>query len=210
MSLPTPYYSKGGITIYHGDARDMLPHLPQVDLILADPPYGIGAGRQSFGFSRTSRMSEESWDDQPATDAMLEQAIAHGKRAIVWGGNYFSLPPSRCFLVWDKGAGFKGRDFAECEQAWCSWDANARLLRYDPLANGDYRMKQHRTQKPVPLMRWCIEQAGEGIETIGDPFGGVGTTLIAARDLGKRAWMIEIEEKYCAIAKRRLAQGVLF
>ena len=209
MSLPEPYYSRDGIVIYHGDCRAILPHLDPVDLVCTDPPYGIGAGRQSFGMWRTSRMPEEGWDDVPAPDDAIRLAVAAGSRSILWGGNYFALPPSRMFLMWDKGAGFKGRDFAECEQAWCSWDGNARIFRHDPLASGDYREKQHRTQKPVPLMKWCIQQAGDDIETIGDPFGGVGTTLIAARDLGKKAWMIEIEERYCEIAVNRLSQQLL-
>jgi DNA modification methylase len=132
----------------------------------------------------------------------------------MWGGNYFNLPASRSFLVWDKGAGFHGRDFAECEQAWCSFDANARIFRFDPLARGSYRDKQHPTQKPVELMKWCIQHLPEDVETIFDPFMGSGSTGVAAVKLGKRFIGIEREPKYFEIACRRIeqayAQGDLF
>ena len=134
---------------------------------------------------------------------MLECAGKH----IIWGGNYYQLPPSRQYLVWDKGAGFKGRDFAECEQAWCSMDGNAKLFARDPLASGDYRDKVHPTQKPIALMQWCIGIAGE-VGSLIDPFMGSGTTLVAAKRAGVRAIGIEINRAYCESAVARLRQGV--
>ena len=113
-----------------------------------------------------------------------------GDKAIVWGGNYFDLPCSRKFFVWDKGPCLAGRDFAECEQVWCSWDGNAKMFHRDPLASGDYREKMHPTQKPLALMVWCINEAGDP-QTILDPFMGSGTTLRAAKDLGRKAIGIE-------------------
>ncbi len=123
----------------------------------------------------------------------------------MFGGNYFSLPASRNFLVWDKGAGFKGRDFAECEMAWCSWDGNARILSHDPLARGDYRNgnKEHPTQKPVAVMEWAIRHAGS-VTTILDPFMGSGTTGVACMNLGRKFIGIEREVKYFDIACRRI------
>lgn len=207
-----PYYedAKSGIVIYHGDCREILPTLAPVDLVLTDPPYGINAGRLNFGMWRTSRMAKSDWDKEAPPQWLLYMAMDRAANSIVWGGNYFGLPPTRNFLVWDKGAGFKGRDFAECEQAWCSWDANARVFTRDPLAAGDYRDKVHPTQKPLPLMKWCIEIAGDEVNTILDPFMGSGTTLRAAKDLGKKCIGIEINEAYCEAAVSRLAQGVLF
>lgn len=122
--------------------------------------------------------------------------------------NYFELPPTRKYLVWDKGEGFKDRTFAECELAWCSWDGNAEVFKRDPLACRDYEGKEHPTQKSLDLFRWCILRRLEA-ETILDPFMGSGTTLRAAKDLGRKCIGIEIEEKYCEIAVKRLAQGVL-
>lgn len=203
-----PYYERDGIVIYHGDARRILPTLEPADLLLTDPPYGIDAAQMNFGTWRTSRMPKLDWDKSPPPQWMLYMASVHSRHAIIWGGNYFGLPPTRNFLVWNKGAGFKGRDFAECEQAWCSWDANARVCERDPLACGDYRDKVHPTQKPLSLMKWCIAQVPCEVETIIDPFMGSGTTLRAAKDLGKQAIGIEINEAYCEAAAKRLEQQV--
>ena len=136
---------------------------------------------------------------------MLESADKH----IIWGGNYYGLPPSRQYLIWDKGAGFKGRDFAECEQAWCSWDGNAKVYLRDPLASGDYRDKVHPTQKPAALMKWCLGLLPEA-KTVLDPFAGSGTTGVACKLEGRKAVLIEISEAYCESAAKRLSQGVLF
>ena len=92
--------------------------------------------------------------------------------------------------------------------AWCSWDGNAQVFTRDPLAFGDYRGKQHPTQKPLSLMRWCVLICPD-VQSILDPFMGSGTTLVAAKQLGRRAIGIEIERKYCDIAIERLRQDVL-
>lgn len=206
---PVLYYDQDGITIYHGDCAQILPFLEPADLLLTDPPYGIGAsgGVGKYGVAKW-REGDAKWDsaipDKAVFSAMLEKARQH----IIWGGNYFPLPPSRCYFVWDKGEGFAGRSFAECEMAWSSIDASAKIFKRDPLAAGDYRGKEHPTQKPIPLMAWCIHQAGE-VSTILDPFMGSGTTLVAAKNLRKRCIGIEREEKYCEIAVRRLGQQLI-
>lgn len=191
----------GDCTLYLGDCRDILPLLPKVDAVVTDPPYGIGAGQMSLGKWRTSRMAKSDWDKE-APD--LTQIAALDVPTVIWGGNYFPLPPSRAFLVWDKGAGFKGRDFAECEMAWCSWDANARIFAFDPLARGEYRCKQHPTQKPVQLMRWCLQQVPDA-KTILDPFMGSGTTGAACARMGRRFIGIEIDETYFNVACLRIS-----
>jgi DNA modification methylase len=204
-----PFYDQDGITIFNADCRKILPWLERFDLLLTDPPYGIGAGKMNLGMWRTSRMEKGDWDKTtpPAwlMDAMLESA----DKQIVWGGNYYGLPPSRQYLVWDKGAGFKGRDFAECEQAWCSWDGNAKVFQRDPLAAGDYREKVHPTQKPVALMCWCLSLVPQA-QTILDPFMGSGTTLLAAKLEGRKAVGIEINRAYCEAAVNRLKQKTLW
>lgn len=200
----------GDATLYLGDCRDILPTLPKVDACITDPPYGIGAGRMSLGKWRTASMEKGDWDSV-APD--LSPVLALGVPSIVWGGNYFSLPPSRAYLVWNKGAGFKGRDFAECEQAWCSFDGNARVFDFDPLARGTYRDKQHPTQKPVELMEWCLTFVREA-HMILDPFMGSGTTGVACHNTGRSFIGIEREPKYFDIACRRIEdaqrQGRMF
>lgn len=190
----------GGATVYLGDCNAILPHVEAADAVLTDPPYGIGASSMSLGKWATSRMVKSDWD-AVAPDLSVLPKIP----SIIWGGNYFPLPPSRAFLIWDKGAGFKDRDFAECEQAWCSFDANARVFAYDPLAKGDYRggNKKHPTQKPLALMEWCLGFLPKA-KTVLDPFMGSGTTGVACAKAGRAFIGIEINEQYFDIACARL------
>lgn len=189
-------------TLYLGDCLDVLPTLGKVDAVVTDPPYGIGASSMSLGFSRTSRMEKGDWDNQKPD---LSQILSLGVPAVVWGGNYFTLPPSRHWLIWDKGAGFKGRDFAECEMAWCSTDGNTRILQHDPLARGDYRNKQHPTQKPLAVMLFSLEHV-DG-DMVLDPFMGSGTTGVACIRTGRRFIGIEKEPKYFEIALKRISEA---
>ena len=205
-----PYHEEAAVTIYHGDCRQIVPLLGRFDLLLTDPPYGIGAssGVGKYGVMKWGGSKDKKWDESTPPTWLLEMLLDCAARHVVWGMNYYTLPPSRNFMVWDKGAGFRGRTFAECELAWCSWDANAKVYARDPLAAGDYKGKEHPTQKPLALMQWCIQQAGD-VQTILDPFAGSGTTGEAAKIMGKKAVLIEREERYCEIAARRLAQDVL-
>lgn len=176
------------------------------DAVVTDPPYGIGAssGVGKYGVMKWGGERDAGWDKEVPSDEVFGHVLRLADKHIIWGGNYFGLPPSRCFLVWDKGAGFRERTFAECEMAWTSLDSNAKILTRDPLANGDYVGKQHPTQKPIELMAWCLRQIPDA-ETILDPFCGSGTTLVAAAKLGRHFLGFEISPEYCEIARKRLA-----
>lgn len=191
----------GNCRLILGDCLEVMPLLGKVDAVCTDPPYGIGIGKMQRGKWASSRLGASEWDAVAADVSGLPDVPS-----IIWGGNYFDLPPSRAFLVWDKGAGFKGRDFAECEQAWCSFDANARVFQYDPLARGDYRGKLHPTQKPVALMEWCLGFLPDA-ETILDPFMGSGTTLVACAKLGRKGIGIELDPDYFEIACKRVEEA---
>jgi DNA modification methylase len=217
-----PYYEHNGIVIYHGDCREVLPTLDSVDLVLTDPPYGLGENRKKvLGRARKSKKvpgaqvhdyGEFEWDDIPVPINLLETIIRHGKNAIIFGGNYYRLPHSSTWLIWDK---LMSGDFAPCEIAWTN--LGGAIRRKIHCWNGIQRLynerRFHPTQKPVDVMAWCIQVADKKskkrIETILDPFMGSGTTLRAAKDLGRKAIGIEIEEKYCEIAAKRLSQEVL-
>lgn len=192
----------GDCRLILGDCREVLPTLGPVDAVVTDPPYGIGAEGGTGKYGRIRGFKGE-WD-QDAPDLRILPDVPR----IIWGGNYFPLPPSRAFLVWDKGAGFRGRDFAECELAWCSVDANARVFAYDPLARGDYRggNKQHPTQKPVALMEWCLGFLPLA-QSILDPFMGSGTTGVACALNGRTFIGIERESTYFDVACRRIEEA---
>lgn len=197
----------GNATMYLGDCREILPTLPKVDAVITDPPYGIGAsaGTGKYGRLKIQASGDLGWDSDAPSDDLLTLVVNGGWRTVMFGGNYFPLPPTRNYLIWDKGAGFNGRDFAECEMAWCSWDGNARVLTYDPLARRDYSggNKEHPTQKPVAVMEWAISHAGVP-STILDPFMGSGTTGVACMNFGRKFIGIEMEPKYFDIAFRRI------
>jgi len=199
-----PYYEKNGITIYNGDCAEVLPTLGRFDLLLTDPPYGIDAGNMNLGGYASSRLKPSDWDKEQPEPETIAATIQGCDRAIIWGGNYFELKPSRQFVVWDKTPEMEGRSFAECEMAWCSWDAVSRIYRFSPTQ----MKKLHKTQKPLPLMQWCLKLAGP-VSSVLDPFMGSGTTLVAAKLAGLKATGIEINKRYCEIAAKRLAQGVL-
>jgi DNA modification methylase len=119
--------------------------------------------------------------------------------SIIWGGNYFDLPPTRCVLVWDKNNA--GRDFADFEMAWTNLDQVARRMILRPM-NMDGG-KVHPTQKPVALMEWCLGFLPNA-ETILDPFMGSGTTLVACAKLGRKGIGIELDPDYFEIACKRV------
>lgn len=219
MSLPKPYYEKDGLVIYNADCRDILPHLPQVDLVLTDPPYGIGADRNLRANKQHGKAASPSkdygvgnWDSAPPSAETFEEILKAGTHHVIWGGNYFPLPAGQsCWLVWDKDNGNNG--YADCELAWTDLPRAVRKIRFrwmgmlqENMAEKEFRF--HPTQKPVPVMRWCIELFPGTAQTICDPFLGSGATLVAAKELGRKAIGIEIEEKYAEIAAKRLAQEV--
>ncbi|MET4210484.1 DNA methyltransferase [Bradyrhizobium sp. LA2.1] len=193
-----------GVTLYLGDCREILPTLTRHDATVTDPPYGINAARDRKSQKHGWRdYAAPGWDlERPPSD-LIKLILGSAKHTIVWGGNYFtdSLPPSSKWLSWDKGQ----TDFslADFELAWCSFDGAARrimLPRSVALQDG----KEHPTQKPIEVMRWCIDKLPDGCRTILDPFMGSGTTGVAAVNLGLGFTGIEMVPEYFEIAKRRI------
>lgn len=194
-----PFFEQSGIVLYHGDCRDVLPDLSVVDLVLTDPPYGLGDRWEGGTWGTQQKIKDaKQWDSQPIDDDTMMRVVHAGAHAIIWGGNYYRLPPSRGWLAWMKRDRMK--TLADFELAWTSFDRPSRV--FESVRNVEPR-HGHATEKPIKLMTWCIETAGD-VRTILDPFCGAGSTLIAARILGRRAIGIEIDEKYCDIAARRI------
>ena len=207
----------GRATLYLGDCREILPTLGKVDAVVTDPPYGIGAdkGAGKSADKWAAYTGEATWDDAPPTAEVFAQILAAAPHAIIWGGNYFALPASPCWLVWDKEtAGVT--TFADAELAWTNLKTAVRLKRH--LWSGPYmKVKEerfHPTQKPVPVMEWAIQRLPASVASILDPFMGSGTTGVAASKLQKGFVGIERDERYFDIACRRIEdtqrQGSLF
>jgi len=184
------------------------------DLAIVDPPYGIGMDGGNVGYKGFNDFAKKAWDSATPDDAYFAELQRVSKQQIVWGGNYFNLPPTRCFLIWDKGAGFKGRTYAECEQAWTSFDANARIYQRDPLCNGDYKGKIHPTQKPVKLYEWLLSNYAKQGDRILDTHLGSGSSAIAAHYGGFDFVGCELDVDYYNAAVERFnhatAQIALF
>lgn len=225
----TPYYEQSGIAIYHCEALAVLDQweglrTQSFDLLLTDPPYGIGeaagrnrtrSGATKFGGVTGKRVEAvdygvSDWDDstQPEALALARQISKHH---IIFGGNYYDLPKTRCWLFWDKD---NSGDFADGELAWTNLDKAVRRLiyRWNGMLQQPGRAKEvrvHPTQKPEPVMVWALTQAPADVKTVLDPFMGSGTTLVAAKRLGKQAVGIEREERFCEVAAKRLSQEAL-
>lgn len=210
------YHSQDGIRIFCGDNRQIMPLLGEYDLMMTDPPYGIGADKPRGDTGRNKHIKQRKyptadWDSQTPERWLVEMALGKAEWQIVWGGNYFGLPAARGWLVWDKENG--ENRYADAELAWTNIDMAVRRIKFkwhgylqENMAEKEVRW--HPTQKPVPVMEWAIGLAPE-IKTILDPWAGSGSTLIAARAKGLKADGIEINEQYCEAAKQRLSQGVL-
>ena len=186
----------GNATLYLGDCLEILPMLPKVDAVITDPPYGIFASGGTWG-----RKEELQWDRKPINS--LESVLANGRIAVVWGGNYYSLPPSRGWLVWFKRDSVPSA--ASVELAWTSVDMNSRLIDQTIAATNAERVG-HPTQKPIRVMQWTIEQVGCPNYII-DPFMGSGSTGVACMNLGRKFIGIEIEERYFNIAVERITNA---
>lgn len=215
-----PYYDEDGITIYHGDCREILPSLTAY-VVLTDPPYGIGADKNLRANKRPGRAAvasrdygEGDWDDTPADTAIIERLIDSASWSVIWGANHFGIPrAASCWLVWDKDNGRNG--YADCELAWTNLPLAVRRKRHRWMGmlqeqmGADKEHRYHPTQKPVRIMTWALGLIPEPYTTVLDPYMGSGTTLVAAKQLNRRSIGIELSERYCEIAAKRLAQGVL-
>jgi DNA modification methylase len=197
-----------GVTLYLGDSREILPTLPKADALVTDPAYGVNAARDRKSEKHGWRdYAAPGWDKERTDPELVTLAVKSARHAIVWGGNYFTdaLPPSSKWLSWDKGQ----TDFslADFELAWCSFDGAARRIAY-PRSLALQDGKEHPTQKPVEVMRWCLQKLPSGCRTVLDPFMGSGTTGVAAVKLGLQFTGIEREASYFDVACRRIRDAL--
>jgi DNA modification methylase len=200
----TPYYDHAGITIYHGDCRDILPHLDPVDLVLTDPPYGVG-----FSYGEYEDTAENFQSGILPTLKELSQKYPMSTCCSM--RQMQSLPVAKWVLCWHKPGSMRRNSvggFSIWEPIFlygAGWKVANDAITLPDCANHD-KGNQHPCPKPIKLFKWLLSLHTGNIL---DPFMGSGTTLLAAKQLGRKAIGIEIEEKYCEIAVKRLAQEVL-
>lgn len=198
------------IELHLENCLQILKEMPDksIDAILTDPPYGIniirGGGR---GINGWRKYSDSGWDRIRPERTIFEEILRVGKKIIIWGGNYFTdyLPPSSQWLIWDKGQ--RNFSLADCEMAWSSQNKAARIFTF-PRAKMRKEGGLHPTQKPIELMKWCLEFVSKPEDTILDPFMGSGTTGIACIETGRNFIGIEIDSGYFEIAKERLSAAL--
>ncbi len=192
----------GNATLYCGDCLEILPTLKGIDAVVSDPPYGIGFGAKHTKWSANRGVHLGDWDAEIPDVAFLQTAAPY---VLLWGGERFGLPPKRGWLAWIKPDA--PPSFAAMELAWTNQERPARFFVYSISATNRERVG-HPTQKPVALMRWCIEhfKLPPG-SLILDPYLGSGSTGIAAVTMGHRFIGCEIDEDYFAIACARIEKA---
>lgn len=206
----------GDATLYLGDCREILPTLGKVDAVVTDPPYGIGAdkgktgGAIPFNGSKPiARMeTNDNWDDARPDADLLVTCVKQGTFAILWGGNYFAdlLPAQGRWLWWDKCQTMPS--YGDGELAWTNLPQNTpkRIIYANNKLFADRVERFHPTQKPLPVMQWCLGFLPNA-KIILDPFMGSGTTGVACAGMDKKFIGIEREFKYFDIACRRIEQA---
>lgn len=216
-----PYYQHSGITIYHGDCREIVPQLGKFDLVLTDPPYGVQLGTKRNNLKLSFKREKYSmFDDTP--EFIQTVVIPAIKTCIEKFGRVVVTPGNRCMWLYPAPDEI-GCIFNPAGNGLCRWGFNMShpILFYgkDPKMPNAYanglestaisERNGHPCPKPLKWMTWLITRCSLDGETILDPFGGSGTTCRAAKDLGRKCTMIELEEKYCEIAANRMAQEVM-
>jgi DNA modification methylase len=195
----------GDCTLYLGDCLEVMPTLGKVDAVVTDPPYGIadkwkGGFSEKHGWKKAEYEStiRNEWDDKPPSKEFFDMLRGQSNQQIIWGGNYFDLPPSRCWLIWNKPE--RNFTLAEAEIAWTNRDNVIRVLDHKRSDTG----RTHPTQKPIEVMSWSVKFT---TGTVLDPFMGSGTTGVACVKLGRKFIGIELEPKYFDIACQRIQKA---
>jgi DNA modification methylase len=216
-----PYYEHGGITIYHGDCRDVLQHVTY-DVVITDPPYGVEFKGKATKHTKASggydSFNDTTTNVESVVIPIIASLVSTGQRAVVTPGSRcmfrYPEPKSVGVIFFPSGAGMNSWGFT-CSQPIYYYGKDPYLAtrqgsRPDSFSSTE-RSEQngHPCPKPIGTMRWLVRRGSLAGEMILDPFMGSGTTLLAAQLEGRKAIGIEIEERYCEIAAKRLQQEVL-
>lgn len=219
-------FLNGQIVLYNADCVDVMRNIgdKEIDLVLTDPPYGGGCNAGVGGvfkkyekqINRTGgtwqlkyKSKIKNWDIAPEFE-VFEEIFRISKEQIIWGGNYFELPATRCFLIWKKLTISENFSMAMAEYAWTSFNKNAKIFEFAPQDSTRF----HPTQKPVQLINWCLNNHSQENDLIFDGFAGSGTTAISCIRTRRRFIGCELDKEYfekaCERIDTELRQGVLF
>lgn len=201
-----------GVELYLGDCREILPTLGPIDAIVTDPPYGLkeaaGKNKSRSVLATSKDYGDLDWDNSPPPAWVVAMLRDISRHQIIFGGNYYDLPPTSCWLVWDKKNG--NNDFADCELAWTNLPKAVRRIEW--LWHGMMRkgsdVREHPTQKPLGVMAWALDQLPADVGLVCDPFMGSGTTGVAAIQKGVPFIGIEREPVYFEASCERLSESL--
>lgn len=200
----------GDCRLLLGDCAKIMPLLDRLDACVTDPPYGIneaaGKNKSRGDIAWAKDYGDKNWDSVPASRDCINYIQAITKSQIIFGGNYFDLPPSSCWLVWDKQNG--NTDFADCELAWTNLKKAVRRIywRWNGMIRKGDDIREHPTQKPIGVMEWCLTHIPDA-KVILDPYMGSGTTGVACVKMGRKFIGIERDEGYFDIACKRIEEA---
>ena len=219
-------WQDGRIKLYNGDCIDVMKNIgdKEIDLVLTDPPYGGGCNAGDGGvfkkyekqINRTGETWQlkykskiKNWDIAPEFE-VFQEIFRISKEQIIWGGNYFELPATRCFLIWKKLTISENFSMAMAEYAWTSFNKNAKIFEFAPQDSSRF----HPTQKPVPLINKCLNNYSKENDLVFDGFSGSGSTAISCIKTNRRFIGCELDKEYFNLACNRidteLKQGNLF
>ena len=193
------------------DCMEAMVQMPDkaFDLAIVDPPYGIDLANMNMGIGKSKRASKienrnwkpKNWDNYTPDQSYFMELFRISHNQIIWGGNYFHLPPNKYFVVWDKGEGLYGRSFSECEYAWSSI-GSTRIFKHQPVQ----KQRIHPTQKPIKLYEWLLKNYAKDGWTILDTHLGSGSSRIAADKMGFDFVGYELDTEYFEAQEKRFAQ----
>jgi site-specific DNA-methyltransferase (adenine-specific) len=198
---------------YNMDCMEAMAQIPDkaFDLAIVDPPYGIDLANMNMGIGKSKRASKienrnwkpKNWDNYAPDQSYFVELFRISHNQIIWGGNYFNLPPCKNYVIWDKKIP-ENMSFADCEMAWTSFSNAPRIFRYSTYS--EKKTKFHPTQKPVKLYEWLLKNYAKDGWRILDTHLGSGSSRIAADKMGFDFVGYELDTEYFEAQEKRFAQ----
>lgn len=190
------------------DCMDLMREYPDkhFELAIVDPPYSLGPrlqGGSSSQFIKNQKEKINTWDSSVPEENYFKELFRVSKNQIIWGGNYFNLPPTRCFIIWDKTN--RGISYSDCEYAWTSFDSPSRIfLLHISLITSEGRI--HPTQKAISMYKWLLHNYAKQGDKILDTHGGSMSIAIACHQMGYDLTLCELDKDYYEAGVKRVKE----